>query len=180
MECIKFEYIENYDLAVEARLTEFKNINKLRDNFEILLMHLGGIIIECYLKKIIIDKKKIKYSADCNCYWFDDKGLDVALAYKQVSNSQKKRLKVCNNPSHDIGKAINEIYELRELMADNERIIECINIVQKPLEDSTYIDLRYKSSKEYSHLNEKFQVWFLAFRELFVWIKNNKQYIEVD
>lgn len=177
---INFNAIERYNEAFRSRVNEFTYINRERSDFKILIMHLGGVMLECYLKDIIVEKKRIKYSILNNVYWTDDESIEIALAYENVTKSQMKKVAVCQNPCHNIEKAINEIEELQELMVDNEQIKKYVEIIDKPLDDNTYIDLRYKSESEYSDLNDKFQSWSNAFREVFRWIRENKENIEVE
>ena len=50
-----FVDIEDYYSAYKDRLVDYLNIfkNLEQDSQKVLLMHLGGIIIECYIKYII-------------------------------------------------------------------------------------------------------------------------------
>lgn len=65
---------ESFGLALEARRRDFKvlyDCNKMSNDHECLLMHFGGIVVECFLKDLIVNRYGIAYKRDK--YWYSSK-----------------------------------------------------------------------------------------------------------
>lgn len=183
----KFIDIEDFQSAYEERLKTFfylmkqdKDNDNDNDN-KIMIMHLGGIIIECYLKALIVEKNKITKRI----------GHDIWSNEQQVSeidsNHQIKRSKIIDsnlgikNPGHDIINAYKQLDEIKDLISSNEDLTKKFEYIQNPLkkENTNFIDLRYSIKSDFNDISQEFNEWKNSFKEIYNWLNRNRNIIEV-
>lgn len=173
-----FKDIENYEDAYKERINEYMQISKLDNEMKILLMHLGGIVIEIYLKSILVKVNGIKKSHGKK-KWYNSATHEDIMSRGNIKTKDFPEA-TCENPEHDIEKAIKDINELNGLLTDNVNMEKNLKLINNPLgEKNGYIDLRYKSYNDIDGIDDLFERWEKSFRELYRWIVKNSKNIEV-
>lgn len=183
MESNGLNEIENFYIAYKERLNEYIFIEeKSSDNeFRILLMHIGGIILECYIKSIIVEKKSIvKCKGNSGKHWYDEEKINSIEGLLQNEKSKALKEPTMLNPGHNIEKAIESIDQsLKEILASKDDIKEDIKIVQNPFRDQrSYIDLRYSATVDSNLVNNIFLEWRKSFKRLYKWIRETIKILE--
>lgn len=172
-----FRDLENFDLAYKARLNEFMKIKNIDDAPKILMMHLGGIIIEIYVKSIIVKSKNI--AKERKKLWYTMDKYDFIMSKGNMKNPEYPSYSELSNPGHKIKNGIRAIDELSELLTNNSGIEECIENITYPLGQlcgKEFIDLRYISPCSVQNLDDLFETWNNSFEKLLKWsIKNSKE-----
>lgn len=178
--------IEDFEKAYKER---FKDYIKLKNDYKehpIMLMHIGGIIIECFLKDLIVKKYNIKKKKGNDWYTNDavnsieqsrvnmDKKVLRSLRYGQDEKDK-------GNPSHDIEIAYSQLKELNDLIATNEDLAKKIKHIKDPLNNDTYsfIDLRYENINNFEDIEKKFEKWENDFKDVLNWLKQHSSEVEV-
>ena len=177
-----FVDIEDYYSAYKDRLADYLNIfkNLKQDSQKVLLMHLGGIIIECYIKYIIVRVHDIKKSRR-NTLWYSEKVFNNISNQKNLEKKYINEQATKNNPGHNIRKGIEEIdNSLKDVIEQDKNINKAIEIIQNPLlslyknkngyDEIEYIDLRYISSNEITNIDILFDEWKKYFSDLNKWL----------
>lgn len=166
-----FDKIENFSGAYKSRLKDFRILTQ--DNKrKIISMHLGGIIIECFLKMLIVQKYDI--IGRRNFDWFSFEAVKELSLQDNVLKEEYKAKATLNNPSHYFNKAL-ELLGLSDNLPDN--IVKKINLVYNPLTNTNnFIDLRYIDEKDMEL--EQFKEWLNSFKEVHNWLNEQKQRIE--
>lgn len=174
--------IENYNLAYIARRCDYVQIKKKLEykEREILLMHLGGIIIECFVKDKIVKNNNIKKTR-FNKYWYSESTFNYISSINNPKKEYLKEKATLINPNHDIRKGIKSINIISKYLIDaNKNIDRCIDVIQTPFkefdsdgngyEKIEFIDLRYLSSDELPNIKDVFDNWEKSFRYLHKWL----------
>ncbi|ELC8425240.1 hypothetical protein QYB63_001839 [Clostridium perfringens] len=167
-----FKDIENFELAYKERLYEYNFINKKSSVGEcrILLMHLGGIVLECYIKSIIINENKIVKSKN-NKFWYNEDRVNCIEQTAQNMRKIEMKNATKKNPGHSIREAICSIGVLDEILSDRTDIELHINRIQMPFGDEReFIDLRYSNVEDKDELEKIFSEWKESFIKLKKWI----------
>ncbi|HAX74207.1 MAG TPA: hypothetical protein DCY20_11855 [Firmicutes bacterium] len=186
MQQIDFREIENFELAYAERL---KDLIKLHaEDRKIIVMHVGGIVIECLLKSILVRQHQITKEYYRN--WYNNEavnGVETSLVENDFSRRKKSEIRqhifsygVCINPEHKIEEAINKISFLYDLYADDEQIRSYVQVIQDPLNVGSFIDLRYCVQSEHLNIEEVFLNWNQAFQFLHNWVLTNRSHMEVE
>lgn len=176
------EIEEDFYKAYRSRMQDFMKLKNASDKSDVLIMHLGGIVVECYLKYLIVRKygiKKYRYVKNTS-YWFSDES--VSLINKE-SNSTKDFIKnnsEARNPGHNLFDAIKSLNELNDIMTDDIDIMKKLQNIQNPLvkEETTYIDLRYRENEYFKNTN-KFDDWMEDFNGVMKWLLDKSKIVEV-
>lgn len=173
---------EDFFKAYRSRMKDFMELKKVSDKHETLIMHLGGVIIECYLKHLIVLKygiKKYRYVKNTS-YWFNEESVSLISSKRNSTKDFIRQNSEAKNPGHDLLYAIKSLSELDDLLVDNKEIMEKIKNIQDPLakNKSTYIDLRYREN-QYFKGTDIFDDWMKDFNEVIKWLLNKSQNIEV-
>ena len=177
-----FVDIEDYYSAYKDILADYLNIfkNLKQDSQKVLLMHLGGIIIECYIKYIIVRVHDIKKSRR-NTLWYSEKVFNNISNQKNLEKKYINEQATKNNPGHNIRRGIEEIdTSLKDVIEQDKNINKAIEIIQNPLlslyknkngyDEIEYIDLRYISSDEITNIDILFDEWKGYFSDLNKWL----------
>ncbi|MBM7835734.1 hypothetical protein [Clostridium sardiniense] len=173
-----FRDIENFHEAYNERLNEYLCMKKIDDDMKVFLMHWGGIVIEIYLKSILVKVNGIKKSHG-NKKWYNSATHEDIMSRGNIKPKDFPEA-TCENPGHDIEKAIQKIVELNELLTDDIDMEKNLKLINNPLgEKNGYIDLRYKSYNDIDGIDDLFERWEKSFRELYRWIIKNSKSIEV-
>lgn len=181
-----YDINEDFEGAYKSRLKEFlylQNANVM--DHEVLLMHLGGVIIECYLKHLIIKRFEIKKTASGKkgWYWLNDDNIEKAILHdgQNLNKQTVTDFASVKRPDHSLSDCIRAIPEFNAVLLPETELIEKLENVCNPLntKSGSFIDLRYRNSKCFENDSAKFHTWLSDFKELLKWIENNKQIIEV-
>ncbi|HAT4182593.1 hypothetical protein ACV3Z6_09645 [Clostridium perfringens] len=170
-----FYDIEDFEIAYKERLYEYKFIEEKSSEgeFRILLMHLGGIILECYIKSIIINKKNITKSRSGKRNWYSQEYFEYITQLKQCERKAEfdKRIPTEENPGHKIRDAICKISILNQVLNDRNDIEEDIRKIQNPFDDEReFIDLRYSVTEDNEYTENVFKEWKESFINVYKWI----------
>lgn len=162
----EFNDIESYFNSYKARYLEVVSLNSHMKNRKILIMHLGGVVIECLLKhKAIKDKNIVKrYTKN---YWYTQNNVDLLLTLGNVKNKDRFSYGI-KNPGHDL-KEIAKLHSiLNSKLSTEEQFIKDLDIIYNPLsrENETFIDLRYINDDDINNLDERFNHWNEAFKRV--------------
>ena len=159
--------IENFEDAYYERLIDL-NLVKSQQR-KCLAMHLGGIIIECRLKQLIM--KKMKLVKQVSCYWCNASIIsDLRSKENTFQNltDVKRHLKsvAVINTLHNFQDALKLLPEI-----DVGRPSNIFESVSDPLQRNreSYIALRYNSDAEFSDVF--FANWYDNFVEARKWIE---------
>lgn len=172
---------EDFLKAYKSRMNDFLYLQEKKDDHKILIMHLGGIIIECYLKHLIVKKHDIKKH-----YFYENQDVKKIIWCSEqtaliLNNNNNDNKILVENPKHNLMKAIKQLPELDKTMSAKKDIrLKLINI-QDPLNKRkpTYIDLRYMENDIFDE-KEKFEKWMDDFKYILNWIKINSKDIYRD
>lgn len=169
---------ENYEQAYHDRLKDLIRLNTKEDPRKTFSMHLGGVIIECLLKKLIVQKYNItKVRAYNNYQWFTQ---SVYEAFKSQGDIEKKEFqkKCIQNPEHRLIDALKLLDEIYANIPDdiNEKLEKLCNPLQT--HDCDYIDLRYKPENGVSE--QDFTAWCEDFKDVLRWIEDNAYLVNAE
>ncbi len=174
--------IEDFQNAYEERLKTYMSLKKESENNEIMIMHLGGIIVECYLKGLIVKKYNITKRKGINI-WISQQQVNHILQFNQITNKQiiEQNLGI-KNPGHNIIEAYKSLDEIKDLIASNEDLSKKFSYIYNPLrkEKSSFIDLRYSTKSDFNNINEEFVEWTEDFKEIIRWLNKNGKLVEVE
>lgn len=173
-----FRDIEDFYSAHRERLREYLKIKKIGDDPKILMMHLGGIIVETYVKYIIKnnnDAKKVRGD-----YWYTERGFNSIMNNRNMPTKEYKNFSCYKNKRHSIEEAIKDVNDLNNRLTSID-IINDIKLVQNPLNQDRecFIDLRYKSSNNIDNLDEIYTRWEKSFKSLLRWLRENLEDVDV-
>lgn len=104
---------ESFGLALEARRRDFKvlyDCNKMSNDHECLLMHLGGIVVECFLKDLIVNRYGIAYKRDK--YWYSSKAHSKLSTKSNIKKKEYRDGATVDNPGHDLLLALQLLEKL--------------------------------------------------------------------
>lgn len=176
-----FEDIEDFYLAYKARFKEYGQIKGLNSIPKILLMHWGGVVIETYVKTLLVRNKGAK--KERSMFWYTLEKFNYIMSQGNLNKADYKVHKCAKNPQHEIEYGITQIDVLNNLLTDADKIKEAINTITYPLGKQTkksFIDLRYVSPDQISNLDELFAKWNESFKRLLKWLIDNTENIEVS
>lgn len=180
--------IEDFFEIYENRKEDYnciKNINR-----KIIVMHLGGIIIECLVKGMICRKYKIcKIKKDTNNIWYSEGMYDILINMENNRNQINRDIyaryalvvfnglgpkKAETKNGHDFPSLIREHLNLR-----TDEVEEFLERVYNPLskDKKCFIDLRYEIEDVEESIYDK---WLEAFKELHRWLGNQVENIEIE
>ncbi|WP_120750171.1 hypothetical protein [Paenibacillus ginsengarvi] len=143
--------IEKFDRAYHERSIDLSQIKQMR---RIAAMHLGGVIIECLIKSIIV-----KY------YGINQRNrITEWIATRNIPRSGRN---IIQNPSHRLFQGIQLITPLFNRVDTN--IIAFLNVLQRP-NGIEYIDLRYHSG---NITNQQYEDWLKAYTAIRAWLIKN-------
>lgn len=167
---IVFCEVENYVNAYLCRLSDLGTLKSA--NRKAMTMHLGGVVLECFLKDIIIkDKKIIKTDPKEGKFWYNSEVLEeLQLTIDSSDDQIKDKTFRCGfqNPGHDLIEAFLSIDALRENRT--EEIDKKLKVINYPIDGKSFINLRYYSEENVS--DETFKEWYRNFIECKYWIEN--------
>ncbi|MEJ8554835.1 hypothetical protein [Tepidibacter sp. Z1-5] len=182
---VKQEFIdvEDFEEAYECRKEDFNTIkNKGR---KIFCIHLGGIVMECLIKKLVIYKYDItKRKKDKKSHWYSECRInlleDKEKELKQIGKQLEKKmyadaaLKSVGN-SHDFPTLI-----ARFLKLDISSINDDLQMIFNPLDrdKECFIDLRYCSEDEIS--DDMYSEWKTSYKKCKIWIENQMENISKE
>ena len=120
--------IEDYASAFVERAQDQAVLAKV--DRRIAAMHMGGIVIECRLKALILG-----HFPENQRYW------------RPGRKSKHKPSQHCNisNPGHNLEEALNKLEELGVIPSPSRQIRDALTAIQNPLPGYPFIDLRYYS-----------------------------------
>ncbi|EGT2192056.1 hypothetical protein ACV3R1_08290 [Clostridium perfringens] len=165
--------IESFNFVFKERFREYKFIKECSKNGEckILLMHLGGIIVECYIKSRITQKMNITKSRNNKALWYSNDKFEYLVGINNCKKSILNSEFTIKNPKHNIEEAIKCISELNNVLTDRPDMLEHIKRIQKPFNDNReFIDLRYSISEKSEEFDRIFNLWENSFKQLIKWI----------
>ncbi len=177
----RFQNLENFYLVYKNRSKEYMQINKLNDTPKILLMYWGGVVIETYIKHIVLQNSGAKKQYGELWYTIEKFNYIISQGNK-LTKSDYKNYNCAKNPGHEIENGIKSIDFLNNLITSNTKILEDIKIISDPLEKRLkygFIDLRYEVSENIDKLDELFSKWNDSFKNLLKWLIENTKNIEV-
>jgi len=93
-----FTDIEDFEEAYNSR---WNDLHILNGNRKIISMHIGGIIIECLLKSLIVKKYRIKKCKGLE-YWYNESIANTLDGIPNLNNRQLKDSKTVVNPKHSV------------------------------------------------------------------------------
>lgn len=173
--------IEDFEKAYKERFKDYIRLKKDYQDHPVMLMHLGGVIIECYLKSLIISKYKIKQRIK-NDWYSEDSVKFIKESRTNITKEQFRELKHDKgNPGHDIEKAYKQLDELDSLIASNIDLVKKISNIKNPIGKNftNFIDLRYETKESFEDINKKFEKWEKDFKEVLNWLKEHSSEVEV-
>jgi hypothetical protein len=176
-----FEDIEDFYSAYNARFKEYRQIGSLNPIPKILIMHWGGIVIETYVKYLLVRNKGAK--KERSKLWYTLEKFNYIMSQGNLSKGNYPLYKCAENPQHSIEQGITQINFLNDLLTDDKKINDAINNVTYPLGRVTkngFIDLRYVSPNQIINLDELFVKWNESFKCLLKWLVDNTKNIEVS
>lgn len=176
-----FVDIEDFQNAYKERLKTYRELEKQYEGHEIILMHLGGIIIECFLKDLIVRKHKITKRIGVKIWNTDQQVLQINANHQLSKKNIVKENLGINNPEHNLIEAYKKLDEIKDLIASNEDLGRRFEYINNPLkkQGSSFIDLRYSTKSDFNNIEEEFELWKNDFKEILVWLANNSRIIEV-
>lgn len=159
-----FKEIENFFEAYRARFIEVFWLIRNGGDKKILIMHLGGIAIECLLKYRVIKEKNIvkKYSK----YWYTQESIDKLLSIKNATKGDREENGIAN-PGHKL-KDIAKLDDILNAKITNENFGKDLDILYNPLEkeNGSFIELRYISDYDVEDLDNRFNKWNEVFNRI--------------
>ncbi|OBR97163.1 hypothetical protein CLRAG_00820 [Clostridium ragsdalei P11] len=177
-----FKDLENFYLAYKSRFKEYMQINKLEDVPKILLMHWGGIVIETYIKHILVQISGAKKCNSSGNLWYTMDGFNYTIKQGNMRKNKYKNYICTENPGHAIEGGIRSIDFLNELITSNIKILRDVKVVEDPLRKESkngFIDLRYIAPESVDRLDKLFIEWNESFKSLLKWLIENTKNIEV-
>ncbi|MFT5874732.1 MAG: hypothetical protein ACI8WT_003709 [Clostridium sp.] len=180
MDAKGFEDIENFYLAYKARFKEYGQINSLKDIPKVLIMHWGGIIIEAYVKYLLV--KNTGSEKDRKKLWYTIEKFNDIVIQGNLPKNKYSEYSCAENPGHVIEKGVKSIDVLDDLLTDDTSIIDDIKNITYPLGKITkngFIDLRYIAPESIEDLDDLFTIWNNSFKHLLKWLMDNTKYIGV-
>lgn len=171
-----FEIEEDFEAAYNSRLNDFLLLKRLRQNNQsendILMMHLAGIIAECFLKNVILTEGNYTKQHKCSWYKEDDVQELIVNCSNNITKEDIKSIenKSMKNPGHKILEAVVIWESLNPEKGIPDNIRDILKKIEDPLAKGkpTYIDLRYRSV----HNEEPFEDWIKNFMDLIAWFAN--------
>jgi hypothetical protein len=138
--------MEDYQAAFLQRHQDQIILDK--NNRRIASMHLGGIVIECLLKRMIMASLPRNASQE----------------WKTDSNNPGHTIK---NPKHSLINAVRCHSRLYTAVQNFPVVLDWLNIVERPY-SKHFIDLRYDGNEI---KQEDYQKWFQAYNHLKGWLQ---------
>lgn len=175
-----FEDIEKFYLAYKARFKEYGQINNLADIPKVLLMHWGGVVIEIYVKYLLVQNTGA--AKELNKLWYTMDNFYSIIGGGNISKNKYCSYSCAKNPGHIIQNGVKSIDVLNDLLTDNISIIKDIKNITYPLGRETkngFIDLRYTAPESIEDLDNLFTIWNNSFKHLLKWLIDNTKNIGV-
>lgn len=148
--------IEDFNRAFHERAIDVTCLST--NNRRISHMHIGGIVIECLIKYLIVKYYGI----------IDRDGIHNWLARKNYSTMGSNIIK---NPKHNLVEGLKRLDILFDQIDFN--IKQLIDVLQRPA-GIDYIDLRYDCSSISDHDYDEWKKAYLAIRK---WLTRNIKYL---
>lgn len=141
--------IEDFNAAFADRSMDVTALKQ--DSRRIGRMHLGGIVIECLIKYIIVKHYGISQRENIHTW----------LCTQNMSNLRNG---VLNNPKHRLNNGIQAVDILRNQV--DSKIVEMVETLQRPL-GVDYIDLRYCAR---SVTDQELEEWEKSYKAIRKWL----------
>lgn len=167
---------EDFEEAYYSRKEDLRSINNL--NRKIMEMHWGGIVIECFVKFLVIEKysmNKMRKNNNKIAQLFSDYTENI-LREKENGGYQ-----LTKNDYNDYGFKLSEGHNFIALIENKLKITISgeidyyLNIVYNPLEyeeqNKCFIDLRYES-EDLQGIEEKYQQWKTSYKKVMTWLNS--------
>lgn len=172
--------IEDLQEVYESRKEDFNILEGFNINRRVLMMHLGGIVIECFVKSIILYKFGItKRRKGVNGLWYNEESYGNILHIERTLNQVTKREYVDNGlivfggakEGHDFPTLIQ-----KHLGFDRATIQDDLDRVYNPLEkgNDCFIDLRYCDENDVEITDELYMEWKESFNNLCIWMDKQR------
>lgn len=175
-----FKDIEDFYSAHRERFKEYLDIEKIESKPKILMMHLGGVVIETYIKYVLKTEKsaeKVKGKL-----WYTIEGFNIIKGSGNLNKREYAQYSCYEHKDHSIEKAIQDIDFLNDRLTDRRDIINDIKLIENPLNEDreSFIDLRYKSVDNIDDVDEIFDRWQESFKRLLTWLRDNTSGVEIN
>jgi len=176
--------IEDLQEIYESRKEDFKILHENSINRRVIMMHLGGIVVECFVKSIIQYKlNATKRKKDKNGLWYDEIGYNNILCIERDLRRQVKKedyndngLKIFEKPKegHDFPLLIQS-----HLGFDRDTIQEDLDMVYNPLDrdKDCFIDLRYLDEDSDEITDELYEKWKNSYNRVCLWLERQQDNI---
>lgn len=96
-----FEDIEDFYSAYNARFKEYRQIESLNPIPKILIMHWGGVVIETYVKFLLVRNKGAE--KERAKFWYTLEKFNYIMSQGNLSKGEYPTYKCADNPQHNIG-----------------------------------------------------------------------------
>ncbi|MBD2553056.1 hypothetical protein H6G51_07175 [Limnothrix sp. FACHB-708] len=148
--------IEDYASAFVERAQDQAVLAKA--DRRIAAMHMGGIVIECRLKALILG-----YFPENQRYW------------RPHPRSEHQPSQHCNisNPGHNLEEALNKLEEIGVIPSPSSQIRDALTAIQNPLPGYPFINLRYYGG---SLEASDYERWKVNYQALTTWL--NRQSLQ--
>ncbi|MCR1875131.1 hypothetical protein NSA45_04605 [Paraclostridium bifermentans] len=173
--------IEDFEKAYKERFKDYQKLKRDYKDHPIMLMHLGGVIIECYLKSLIVKKYRIKQRIKRDWY-SEDSVRFINESRVNIDKTKFRELKYDKgNPGHDIEEAYKQLEELDSLIASNLELSKKFKRIKNPIgkEFTDFIDLRYEIKDSFEDIDNEFEEWEKDFKDVLNWLKEHSSEVEV-
>ncbi|MGL5749270.1 MAG: hypothetical protein ACRCXT_01995 [Paraclostridium sp.] len=170
------EIEENFEYAYYSREEDLESLRNL--DRKILNMHLGGIVLECFVKYLIVNKYGMNKRRKSRIgEWYSEYTINLLRQKEQLLRQNGEQLKGKNYEefSCNVGSKHNFIDWIKEILIfDTNNINEDLEIVYSPLGENCFIDLRYvsESSIEEEELNRLYIQWQNSYNNVMNWLNH--------
>lgn len=179
------DLLEDYQKAYSERRKDLMHNIKKRN---IVSLHLGGIVIECFIKYLIVKKFTIKKVRTHGKLWYTEKDYNYLIGLRSTTRDQKDlsnqiKQKALHNPSHNLTEAIKDylgeidVVMPQDIRAKLYRIEDPLNKSVADKRQESYIALRYYGEDQFGQ--DVYESWLKDFNELLKWLDNNTSLIRV-
>ncbi|KYH30635.1 hypothetical protein CLTEP_25320 [Clostridium tepidiprofundi DSM 19306] len=167
----------NFEDIYESRKDDFETLTDHKINRKVLLMHIGGIVIECFVKYLIMYKYDItKRKLDKNNYWYDEDRFNKLINIESTSGKQvdkkdySKYALILYRNSHE---GHDFCYLIKEhLKFDRNNIQDALDTVYNPLgkDKECFIDLRYYDEYSDEITEYIYNNWNISYNKVIKWL----------
>lgn len=155
---------EDFEEAYYSRKEDLESLNDI--DRKIMKMHWGGIVIECFVKYLVVEKYSMNKMRGIG-EWFSNYTENLLREKEQEGQQLKKKdyeNYACKlGRGHDFRNWIKEI-----LKFDTNQINEDLDIVYEPL-DKSFIDLRYEP-EDSQEIEDNYEKWKEAYNRVTRWL----------